>query len=91
MIEENEGKVDEEDLSKLTNCSFKDFEFKFDDLVLAQMLHQEENNREFYDLETAQQIVDSQFDKSQNFFYNLFVFYLVTFITPLVVQSFIKN
>ena len=41
------------DVNQITKCSLKNFEFKFDELKLAQMMHQEEKNREFYDLETA--------------------------------------
>lgn len=54
------------------------------------MMHQEDSNREFYDLDTAQQIVDAQFDKSKNFFSNLFIFYLMTFILPIVVCGIIQ-
>ena len=41
----------------------------------------------FYNLETVQQIVDAQFDKSKKFFSNLFKIYMITFILPIVIQG----
>lgn len=52
MLEET-GDEDHEDVDQLTKCKMEDFDYVFDDLVLAQMMYQEERNREFYDLETA--------------------------------------
>ena len=82
----NENSEDN-DVEQLTKFDFKGFEYTFDDLTLAQMMHQEDCNRDFYDLDTAQQIVDAQFDKSKNFFQNLFIFYLITFILPMVING----
>ena len=82
---------EDNDTSQLTNFNLEEFEYTFDDLTLAQMMHQEDCNRDFYDRDTTQQIVDSQFDKSKNFFQNLFIFYLITFILPIVISGIIQN
>lgn len=37
----------------------KEFDYSFDDLKLAQMMLHMDKNREFYSLDTAQQIVDA--------------------------------
>lgn len=61
------------------------FQFEFDDLYLATMMHVGDKNKEFYALETVQQIVDGQFDTSKTFYKNLFIFYIATFILPIVI------
>ena len=87
FINENSEGIENDDTDQLTKFDFKGFEYTFDDLTLAQMMHQEDCNREFYDQDTSQQIVDAQFDKSKNFFQNLFIFYLITFILPIVING----
>ena len=57
------------DINTLTKFNLEEFEYIFDDLSLAQLMMQDESNSDFYNLDTVQQIVDSQFDKSQKFFY----------------------
>ena len=43
---------------KLTKSSLEDFDYQFTDLDLAKMMYQEQDI-EFYELDTAQKIVDS--------------------------------
>ena len=85
MIQDHVDKHYTEDLDKV-NCSFDKFEYIFDNLDLAEIMLQEGDNKQFYEilqtfinfdeLETAQQIVDAQFLKSRVFFKGLFLFYL---------------
>ena len=82
----NENSEDN-DVEQLTKFDFKGFEYTFDDLTLAQMMLQEDCNRDFYDRDTTQQIVDAQFDKSKKFFSILFKIYMMTFIMPIAVQG----
>ena len=53
------GEYEDEDLSDLVITELKEFDYSFDDLKLAQMMLHMDKNREFYSLDTAQQIVDA--------------------------------
>lgn len=85
MIQDHVDKHYTEDLDKV-NCSFDKFEYIFDNLDLAEIMLQEGDNKQFYELETAQQIVDAQFLKSRVFFKGLFLFYLIGFVLPFYVE-----
>ena len=53
MLEESSNEVGM-DVTQLTKCKMEDFDYVFDELAVAQMMFQDESNRELYDLETAQ-------------------------------------
>lgn len=81
----------DKDIEFLTQASLKDFEYKFDDLKLAQLMMEGDKNREFYDLATVQKIIDAQFDISKQFYEGLLKLYIITFIVPLIVSFFVGD
>ena len=85
IIENSEEAMEDMNTDKLANSNLETYCYTFDHLSLAQMMHQEEANTQFYNLETVQQIVDAQFDKSKKFFSILFKIYMITFIMPIAI------
>ena len=65
-----------------------DFKYIFNDLELAKIMKHDEHNRNIYEMSTAQQIVDAQFEISKKYFVRLFVFYILCFLVPLQVSYF---
>ena len=73
------------------NCSFQKFEYVFDNLDLAQIMLQEGDNKLFYELDTAQQIVDAQFLESRTFFEGLFICYVIGFCFPFYIEMIMQD
>ena len=48
---------------------------------------QDDENKHLYELDTAQQIVDAQFDQSRPFFLKMFAIYVLFFVIPILVSQ----
>lgn len=58
------------------------FSYLFDDLKLADLMIQDERNKLLYEKETAQKIVEAQFQKSKQFFQSIFILYVLGYLIP---------
>lgn len=74
--------------NEILNANLDDFKYVLDDLSIAEMMIQSEQNSEFYELEATQKIIDYQFIKARKFFLGLFLFYLICFILPCIIAYF---
>lgn len=86
--EDQDAEVEEHEI---ISCKLDDFKYSLDDLQLAQMMMQNDNNIDFYALEAPQKIIDYQFRSAKKFFLRLLAFYILGFILPQLVAFLVGN